>query len=207
MAHPEVGSLITSHSHDFLLGFQNEFITPSLFLLKEFLFRTINTNSSGVIPPRESPSKKHSPEKNKNSFWKGSILTYGTLRLPCLLSTYVLPGMILQVPPPLTMRQSWWYCRQALEVWATLQEREKAKVGTSAEAWQMKLCHMTYMAVSENGGKTPKMDGENNGKPYLKWMIWGYHYFWKHPYMSSTYSRWWQLKYLFDVQTPKIGVE
>ena len=28
------------------------------------------------------------------------------------------------------------------------------------------------------------MDGENNGKPMktlLKWMIWGYHYFWKHP--------------------------
>ena len=22
---------------------------------------------------------------------------------------------------------------------------------------------------------------ENNGKPLLKWMIWGYHYFWKHP--------------------------
>ena len=21
------------------------------------------------------------------------------------------------------------------------------------------------------------MDGEHNGKPYLKWMIWGYHYF------------------------------
>ena len=26
------------------------------------------------------------------------------------------------------------------------------------------------------------MDGENNGKPYEKWMIWGYHHFWKHPY-------------------------
>ena len=26
------------------------------------------------------------------------------------------------------------------------------------------------------------MDGENNGKPLLKWMIWGKtHYFWKHP--------------------------
>ena len=27
----------------------------------------------------------------------------------------------------------------------------------------------------------PKMDGENNGNPYSKWMIWGYHHFWKHP--------------------------
>ena len=24
-----------------------------------------------------------------------------------------------------------------------------------------------YMDVSENNGKTPKMDGENNGKPYF----------------------------------------
>ena len=31
------------------------------------------------------------------------------------------------------------------------------------------------------GGKPPKMDG-SNGKPYEKWMIWGYPYFWKHPY-------------------------
>ena len=30
------------------------------------------------------------------------------------------------------------------------------------------------------------MDGENNGKTYektlYKWMIWGYPYFWKHPF-------------------------
>ena len=27
------------------------------------------------------------------------------------------------------------------------------------------------------------MDGENNGKPQLKWMIWGAHpYCWKHPF-------------------------
>ena len=24
------------------------------------------------------------------------------------------------------------------------------------------------------GGFPPKMDGEHNGKPYPKWMIWGY---------------------------------
>jgi len=32
-----------------------------------------------------------------------------------------------------------------------------------------------------------KMDGEINGKPYLKWMIfWGKtHYFWKHPNISK----------------------
>ncbi len=34
------------------------------------------------------------------------------------------------------------------------------------------------------------MDGENNGKPLLKWMIWGFsHYFWKHPYPFITLRR------------------
>jgi len=27
----------------------------------------------------------------------------------------------------------------------------------------------TYLDVSTKRGKTPKMDGENNGKPLLKW--------------------------------------
>ena len=35
---------------------------------------------------------------------------------------------------------------------------------------------------SKNRGIYPKMDGENNGKPILRWMIWGYHYFRKHPH-------------------------
>ena len=40
-----------------------------------------------------------------------------------------------------------------------------------------------YLGVSKNRG-TPKMDGENNGNPLLKWMIWGVltHWVWKHPY-------------------------
>ena len=40
------------------------------------------------------------------------------------------------------------------------------------------------MGVSKNRA-TPKMDGEKNGKPPLKWMIWGEtpHYFRKHPKM------------------------
>ena len=36
-----------------------------------------------------------------------------------------------------------------------------------------------YMGVSKNGG-TPKWM-VYKGKPLLKWMIWGYPYFWKHP--------------------------
>ena len=41
---------------------------------------------------------------------------------------------------------------------------------------------------SKNRGETPKMDGENNGKPYEQMddlgVPWGYHYFWKHPFFS-----------------------
>jgi len=39
-----------------------------------------------------------------------------------------------------------------------------------------------HLGVSKNRG-TPKMDGLW-WKTLLKWMIWGYHYFWKHPYIS-----------------------
>ena len=31
----------------------------------------------------------------------------------------------------------------------------------------------TELGVSKNRGKNPKMDGENNGKPYENGMIWG----------------------------------
>ena len=39
------------------------------------------------------------------------------------------------------------------------------------------------MGVSKNNG-TPKWM-VYNGKPYLKWIIWGYHHFWKHLYIST----------------------
>ena len=43
------------------------------------------------------------------------------------------------------------------------------------------------MGVSQNRGKTPKMDGENNGKPYVLMDDLGgkTHYFRKHPYKHS----------------------
>ena len=42
------------------------------------------------------------------------------------------------------------------------------------------IYYIPYMGVSKNRG-TPKWM-VYNGKPLLKWMIWGYHYFRKHPY-------------------------
>ena len=36
------------------------------------------------------------------------------------------------------------------------------------QCWPLKKGELvqSYMGVSKNRGKTPKMDGENNGKPY-----------------------------------------
>ena len=48
---------------------------------------------------------------------------------------------------------------------------------------------LSFVGVSLNGGKPPKMDGENRNI-LLKWMIWGYPYFWKHPYRSSEHFCW-----------------
>ena len=45
------------------------------------------------------------------------------------------------------------------------------------------------MDVSKNRGKTPQMDGENNGKPYFLIMddLGGEKpYFWKHPNLEQT---------------------
>ena len=45
------------------------------------------------------------------------------------------------------------------------------------------LLYILYMGVSKNRGVSPKMDGENNGKPYQNGVIWGEtHYFRKHPH-------------------------
>ena len=44
-----------------------------------------------------------------------------------------------------------------------------------------KIAHLGDLGVAKNRGFSPKMDGENHGKPLLKWMIWGYPYFQKHP--------------------------
>jgi len=42
---------------------------------------------------------------------------------------------------------------------------------------------LPYIGVSKNRG-TPKWM-VYNGKPLFKWMIWGYHYFRKHPYTPT----------------------
>ena len=47
--------------------------------------------------------------------------------------------------------------------------------------WSCLVSQWKYMGVSKNRG-TPKWMVYINGKPYWIWMIWGYHYFRKHPY-------------------------
>ena len=41
-----------------------------------------------------------------------------------------------------------------------------------------------YGMFPRNRGETPKMDGLYMENPMNKWMIRGYHYFWKHTYTS-----------------------
>ena len=65
--------------------------------------------------------------------------------------------------------------------------------------------HFSYMGVSRNRGKTTKMDGENNGKPYyIIWMIWGYHFFWKHSY-RLLYTMGTHVSFIFRGYNPYIG--
>ena len=58
-------------------------------------------------------------------------------------------------------------------------------------AVQLRICTINinqwkYMGVSKNGGVSPKMDGENNGKPYFNgWFGGKTHYFRKHPFLQS----------------------
>ena len=41
------------------------------------------------------------------------------------------------------------------------------------------------LGASKNRGKTLKIDVFFLWKTPLKWMIWGYHYFWKHPFVMD----------------------
>ena len=43
-----------------------------------------------------------------------------------------------------------------------------------------------HMGVSKNKGGPPKWMVKIMENPMNKWMIWGYHYFWKHPYPKSS---------------------
>ena len=59
----------------------------------------------------------------------------------------------------------------------------------SRESWAPKMVLKIHFLVKDlfgcwtkNRGVSPKMDGENNGKSYWNGMIWGYHYFRKHPF-------------------------
>ena len=72
------------------------------------------------------------------------------------------------------------------------------------------IFHRRYVGVSKNRGTSKRMVCD--GKPLLKWMIWGYHYFLGNIHIfkwwvlmngaSGILSRWWQLKYvLFSPRT------
>ena len=47
----------------------------------------------------------------------------------------------------------------------------------------------SYMGVSKNMGFPPKCMMKIMENPMNKWMIWWYHYFWKHPYRGYFINR------------------
>ena len=50
-----------------------------------------------------------------------------------------------------------------------------------------KRCYIVYMDVEPKiGGFYPPNGWFISWKTVLKWMIWGYHYCWKHPYLPGT---------------------
>ena len=97
-------------------------------------------------------------------FWPG---VYSTLWIFCHLS-----------------RQMAMFFRKISGVWSLTVEKGKVRtpdcpVGVAV----VNQIHTHYMGVSKNRG-TPKWM-VYDGKALLKWMIWGYHYFWKHPHQES----------------------
>ena len=67
---------------------------------------------------------------------------------------------------------------------AILQPEVKQKLPSIAYVSE-KNTYLLQMGVSKNSGKTPKVDGLF-WKTLLKFMIWGYPYFWKHPNLLLT---------------------
>ena len=61
--------------------------------------------------------------------------------------------------------------------------------------WTVLLLTIFYMGASKNRG-TPKWMVYNG--TLSKWMIWGYPYFWKHPY-NICITSWW-LNYPFEIK-------
>ena len=59
-------------------------------------------------------------------------------------------------------------------------------------------------------GEKPQNGWFIMGKPYKKWMIWGYHYFWKHPYcltISNSFLNWPPLWWCpLSVRTCSLGI-
>ena len=57
---------------------------------------------------------------------------------------------------------------------------------TASIAILYKSIPLNYMGVSKNRGTPNWM--VYNGKPHLKWMIWGYHHLRKHPYLEKPWN-------------------
>ncbi len=90
------------------------------------------------------------------------------LVIACLQSVYhvnttiILILISLSPYPPNTWPSQFVHLLKGWCILSTINERKSVPIPLLQE-----------MGVSKYRGETPKMDSENNGKPYSKWMIWG----------------------------------
>ena len=63
--------------------------------------------------------------------------------------------------------------------WGKVRSDSRLPIGVAV----VNQIHTHYMGISKNRGSPKWM--VYDGKALLKWMIWGYHYFWKHPHQES----------------------
>ena len=91
-----------------------------------------------------------------------------------ILGFYIFPIRLDGVRPELSEDRTWYLRRRRARKVPVVRSRNRRGRKTTA---------LENIGVSKNRG-TPKWM-VYNGKPWktlLKWMIWGYHYFWKHPH-------------------------
>ena len=122
--------------------------------------------------PETNVAPENRPSGKGDSYWKppfsGAMLVSGrvTSLHRSLAKSWNLPGRRKKPPPA-----------------------DASAVGPAEDRninvlrWKIPSC--LDMGVSKNRGVSPKMDGENNGKPCQNgWFGGKTHYFWKHPYRS-----------------------
>jgi len=123
---------------------------------------------------------------NQDSFWANSRIN-PFLVFPDLLKDPPSKVVASWKPQMTASVESSYHCRGSFRGRLV---RPQMFVGQSRtwRRWWTQNLRLIFGWFPKIGGVSPKMDGENNGKPCYKWMILGYPYFRKHPCASKFVS-------------------